>query len=86
MGGVSANRVTSSQADEIGGNSGEEFHQLTENELPSRTGYISHSGSNQNNDSGGMFYVKDIQNGIIGNDQPHNNMPPYMALNYIIKY
>ena len=42
--------------------------------------------SNQNNDSGGMYYVTSIQNGNIVDDQPHNNMPPYIELNYIIKY
>ena len=23
--------------------------------------------------------------GSLGSDQPHNNMPPYLSLNYIIK-
>ena len=86
MGGQSADRVSNESADLIGGSAGEEMHQLSADELPSRTGYISHSGSNQNNDSGGMYYVTSIQNGIIGDDQAHNNMPPYIALNYIIKY
>ena len=87
MGGTSTDRVTNVEADNMGGNAGTEMHQLIEAELPSRTGYASHSGSNTNiNTSGGMSYVKEVQNRTIGDDQPHNNMPPYMALNYIIKF
>ena len=87
MGGTSTDRVTSDEADNMGGNAGTEMHQLIEAELPSRTGYASHSGSGTNiNSSGPMPYVREVQNITIGDNQPHNNMPPYMALNYIIKF
>ena len=91
MGGVSANRVTNDNADIIGGVDGEEVHLLTIDEVPShnhsyqgarsvsgsphRTSMQGSSGNNQTNSTD-----------LSGGDQPHNNMPPYMALSYIIKY
>ena len=86
MGGNSADRVVHSAADSIGGNTGEENHQLSFDELPSRNSYKNHGGSSQNNDSGGMYYLTWISTESVGNDQPHNNMPPYLSLNYIIKF
>ena len=86
MGGNSAGRVVNSAADSIGGNAGEEMHQLSIDELPSRIGYTGHANRGQG-DSGGSFnYVHYLNTDSIGNDQPHNNMPPYLSLNYIIKY
>ena len=86
MGGNNANRVANSAADSIGGNAGEEMHQLSIDELPSRIGYTGHANRGQG-DSGGSFnYVHYLNTDSIGNDQPHNNMPPYLSLNYIIKY
>ena len=86
MGGNSANRVANSAADSIGGNAGEEMHQLSIDELPSRIGYTGHANRGQG-DSGGSFnYVHYLNTDSIGNDQPHNNMPPYLSLNYIIKF
>ena len=86
MGGNSADRVIHSAADSIGGNAGEESHQLSFDELPSRNAYSGHANRGQG-DSGGSFnYVHQLHTDTVGNDQPHNNMPPYLSLNYIIKY
>jgi microcystin-dependent protein len=86
MGGTSADRVTNVQADAMGGADGEETHQLTEDEMPSRNDYISHEGGTFSGATGGTPMVRTVTAGTVGNDQPQNNMPPYMALNYIIKY
>jgi len=86
MAGISADRVANTEADSLGGNAGEEMHQLSFDELPSRNSYISH-GTGGQGDSGGSFsYVSNVTTDTVGNDQPHNNMPPYLSLNYIIKY
>ena len=86
MGGMSADRVENEAADVLGGYAGEEIHQLSLDELPSRIGYTGHSNRGQG-DSGGSFnYVHQLSTDSLGNDQPHNNMPPYLTINYIIKY
>ena len=86
MGGNSAERVAHSAADSLGGNAGEETHQLSMDELPSRNAYSGHANRGQG-DSGGSFnYVHQLHTDTVGNDQPHNNMPPYLSLSYIIKY
>ena len=86
MGGNSADRVVHSAADSIGGNAGEETHQLSMDELPTRNAYSGHANRGQG-DSGGSFnYVHQLHTSSIGNDQSHNNMPPYLSLSYIIKY
>ena len=87
MGGVSADRVINEQADLLGGSSGEEMHQLSVEELASHNHPIStHSAEGQ---EGGIQFSSSGNPGeteFSGGDQPHNNMPPYIALNYIIKY
>ena len=86
MGGSSANRVTNTVADSLGRGAGEEMHQLSFDELPARNSYISH-GTGGQGDSGGSFsYVNHVNTDTIGDDQPHNNMPPYLSINFIIKY
>ncbi len=85
MGGVSANRVQSEQADNLGGSSGEENHQLLLDELPSRNAYDNHSTRGQGDSGGSFSYVHNLNTSTIGNNQPHNNMPPYITVNYIIK-
>lgn len=84
----------------VGDTGGEEFHQLTIEEMPSHShGYAkvwvwSGAGySGGGNDIGGPG-ATDVTGGdpankdIKGNPLtlPHNNMPPYYALAYIIKY
>ena len=82
----SANRVENMQADSLGGAAGEENHQLSPSELPDINGYISHDMRGQGDSGGSFSYVHSLNTGSIGNDDPHNNMPPYLTLNYLIKY
>ena len=86
MNGTSANRVENENADSLGGNAGSEKHLLTQDELPSNNGYISHSMRGQGDSGGSFSYVHSLNTGPVGSDIPHNNMPPYLTVNYIIKY
>jgi microcystin-dependent protein len=91
MGGTSADRVTNVQADAMGGADGEETHQLTVDEMPSHNhSYIQSAGSaaagGSNISRGGTNPYGPVYSSSSGGNQSHNNMPPYMALNYLIKY
>ena len=95
MGGSSADVVINQEADIIGGIAGSELHQLTVEELASHSHQIknSPSGSSSNESSEGFYSWTTTNNSQqyrnsenTGGDQPHNNMPPYITLNYIIKY
>ena len=86
MGGNSANRVSNTVADSLGRGAGEDMHQLSFDELPTRNSYISHGAGGQGDSHGAFNYVHQLHTVTFGNDQPHNNMPPYLSLNYIIKY
>lgn len=67
---------------------GEATHKLTWNEMPkhSHEQYVSaNSGSEAirhdfSRDAGGSKYPQGCNTGIAGNDQPHNNMPPYLTV------
>ena len=97
MNGASANRVENAQADSLSGNAGEENHQLTVDELaehnhPMSTHFISQSPG-VHNVTGSRYYFHDDNWDFVnrntdsaGGNQPHNNMPPYLTLNYLIKY
>ena len=88
MGGEQSDILAIHQA-AIGQVGGEELHQLTEEEMPSHShdfpvwngagGEVNNKSSNQNNPAGSF------QTSTAGGDQPHNNMQPYMALNYMMK-
>jgi microcystin-dependent protein len=93
MGGISANIVINAKADILGGTGGEENHTLIVDEMPSHThvfmcrGY----GSGYNSDScigidNGTYPL--THNGIQpkGGSEEHNNMQPWIACNYIMKY
>jgi len=89
MGGSSANRVSSSQADVMGGSGGDDTHTLTESEIPPHnhvmySGRQNATGSNsarmRNLDAGQGSY--NTQN--TGGGNAHNNMPPYLTINYCI--
>jgi len=74
----------------IGSIGGEETHLLTKSEMPAH----SHS-TYYGTDSMGRYPYKESGNGStsslglstssVGDNQPHNNMPPYYALCYIMK-
>ncbi len=106
MGGTSANRVTASQADNVGQGTGAEKHTLTSDEMPSHTHVQNqhrHASANGDgfvtygvNDNGGLAVSTggDVQantayatatNQNTGGGQAHNNMPPYLTVNYIIR-
>lgn len=89
MNGISANRVENQEADSLGGNAGSEKHQLNIDEMPSHNHYLQNQyGSNGFNQVGigGSNVADGIYTNHTGGSQPHNNMPPYLTVNYIIKY
>tara|TARA_B110000003_G_scaffold111887_1_gene114540 strand:- start:2646 stop:3515 length:870 start_codon:yes stop_codon:yes gene_type:complete len=96
MGGEQSDVLTIHQASS-GQVGGEEMHQLTEEEMPSHghvvSGYVMFSnGGSQYGDIGlgdplspnNPTPVEELTD-IVGNDIPHNNMQPYIALNYMMK-
>lgn len=90
LGGTSANRVTATQADNIGQGAGAENHQLTTAELPSHAHrYAVRSaffGAQPGGNSKRYFAAAiDSPSGSAGGDQVHNNVSPYVTMSYIIK-
>jgi microcystin-dependent protein len=96
-----ANRVRQPEANTFGAASGEDYHQLSVEEMSRHNHDISvaghdykyllrRSGANTVKYADNTASEPDIK--VIqeiqprGGDQPHNNMPPYMTLNWIIKY
>ena len=93
MGGEQSDVLTIHQAS-AGQVGGEELHQLTEAEMPSHSHQVEIEGWE-------FFYLQGGYDGFSGpqefpttsqeetsfegGDQPHNNMQPYMALNYMMK-
>ena len=88
MGGESANRVENEQADLLGGNGGEENHQLTIDELASHnhSGSMSVAGGGGSHSGSGANHGNSNNTSESGGNQPHNNMPPFITINYIIKF
>ena len=90
MGSSSANRVTATQADNLGQSSGAETHTLTTAELASHTHTITSkvdnglSGSNNAASSNSTTSGTPTTNSA-GSGNAHNNMQPYQTFNYIIK-
>lgn len=68
---------------------GEEKHTLTLSELPSHTheiSYLKRSKSGSNSEVSDMESTGDSSTtGSTGGGQSHNNMPPYLTVNFIIK-
>ena len=80
--------------DTIGETGGEKTHTLTVDELPKHKHDIS-TWQYYNQSPSGLKVAKTYNNadgasgsetGIAGNNQPHNNMQPYIVMNYIISY
>ncbi|MBC8197606.1 MAG: tail fiber protein [Candidatus Marinimicrobia bacterium] len=90
MGGESADVVLNEEADNLGGKAGEESHMLTIDEMPNHNHEDSvrgaTNGSCNNHGCSEVTGIGTAQTSFTGGDQPHNNMSPYLSLNFIIKY
>ena len=89
MGGSSANRVTDEDADTLGGADGHETHTLIVSEMPAHTHtvYTIYASSAYGQPAGAIPYggYTNVESSSTGGGGAHNNMPPYLTLNYIIR-
>lgn len=86
-----AGLITTATADKValGGKGGEETHVLTTAEMPSHSHlYYPLSGGGTTNFGsvyGGGNQAEPRTTSPVGNDNAHNNMPPFLLMNFIIK-
>jgi microcystin-dependent protein len=81
--------ASETEFDAMGETGGEKTHVLTDAEMPthdhsysviqSGTGWVAGSGAQEHQEAGATT-------GTAGSDAAHNNLQPYFATNYIIKY
>jgi microcystin-dependent protein len=68
---------------------GEEKHKLTIEEMPAHSHTVtkvSYNGSSGNAHGTCQIQANKETSSVTGGNKPHNNLPPYYALTYIIKY
>lgn len=72
---------------ESGALGGEDTHKITVEELAAHNhSYVVSTAGTSSNGSLSNYNKTTDNTGNAGGDRPHNNLPPFMALNYIIKY
>ena len=70
-----------SAAHAAGSKGGEETHKLKVSEMPSHSHTLTHyEGSGYSGVMGGNYSARTFSSGATGGNQPHNNMPPYLAV------
>ena len=91
MGDSSADITTNENADILGGYDGEESHTLSIDEMPThnhtetvRT--TSNSGSGNNHGGSKIGGTSTVETSNAGGSQPINILPPFITVNYLIKY
>ena len=99
VGNLSANRVTASEADELGDSDGSEKVTLTKSQMPPHKHQSDDHGkilaktifgaqapnSNLNSGNDTVAVEPMVYTSTEGGGQAHDNMPPYLSLNYLIK-
>ena len=91
MGDNSADSVTAAEADELAGTGGSEIHTLSIDEMPAHRHDFRRVGDSSPGERGSVTQTARgwlTERTIVeeaGGGLAHNNMPPWLALNYIIK-
>ncbi len=70
----------------LGEKNGKEYHQLTEPEMPAHTHDLGRDERAKNGNVSVYEAGSTLFSTSTGGDQPHNNMQPFLAVNFAIKY